>query len=103
MNSLKKFLSIDGWCPDMLVKGQIVLFIHHGKLKVGRVGKGYNIPEEIEGWRTKWRDNPEKGHGSWYIESLDGTIKYYPYASDVCLIDGGNVNVHEIISTIVEK
>jgi len=48
MNSLKKFLSIDGWCPDMLVKGQIVLFIHNGKLKVGRVGKGYNIPEEIE-------------------------------------------------------
>lgn len=99
MNSLKKFLSIDGWCPDMLVKGQIVLFIHHGKLKVGRVGKGYNIPEELEEWRT----NPEKGQGSWYIESLDGTIKYYPYASDVCLIDGGNVNVHKLSATLVEK
>ena len=75
MNSLKKFLSIDEWCPDMLVKGQIVLFIHNGKLKVGRVGKGYNIPEEFEEWRT----NPKKGQGSWYIESLDGTIKYYRF------------------------
>lgn len=99
MNSLKKFLSIDRWCPDMLVKGQIVLFIHKGKLKVGRVGKGYNIPEELERWRT----DPEYKCGSWYIESLDGTIKYYPYASDVCLIDGGNVNVHELSATLVEK
>ena len=99
MNSLKKFLSIDGWCPDMLIKGQIVLFIHKGKLKVGRVGKGYNIPEELEEWRT----NPEKRQGSWYIESLDGTIKYYPYASDVCLIANEGPNVHKLNAMIIEE
>lgn len=100
MNSLKKFLSIDGWCPDMLIKGQIVLFIHDGKLKVGRVGKGYNIPEELE----EWRKHPENSkHEAWYIESLDGSTKYYPYASDVCLIDDGNVNVHKLSALIVEK
>ena len=98
MNSLKKFLSIDGWCPDKLEKGQIVLFIQKHKLKIGRVGKGYNIPEELEELQT----NSNKKHESWYIESLDGTHKYYPYVSDVCLIVNEGPNVHELISQITE-
>jgi hypothetical protein len=98
MNSFKKFLSIDGWCPDILIKGQIVLFIHMGKLKIGRVGKGFNNPEDLE----EWKRNPKKEHEAWYIESLDGSTKYYPYASDVCLIANEGPNVHELTSQIVE-
>ena len=92
MNSLKKFLSIDVWCPDKLEKGQIVLFKYKNKLCVGRVGKGFNVPEEFESDK----------HESWYIESLDGTHKYYPYASDICVIDNEGLNVRELSAKIVE-
>ena len=89
---MKRFLSIDGWCPEKLEKGQIVLFKHKNKLHIGRVCKGFNIPEELESWK---KDSNDK-HESWYIESLDGTHKYYPYASDVCVIDNEGQNVCEL-------
>lgn len=95
---MKRFLSVDGWCPDRLEKGQIVLFKLKNKLYIGRVAKGYNVPEELESWK---KDSNDK-HESWYIESLDGTNKYYPYASDVCVIDNEGPNVYELSSNIVE-
>ena len=96
---MKRFLSIDGWCPAKLKKGQTVLFKHKNKLYIGRVGKGYNVDEE----RESFEKDPNNKHETWYIESLDGTHKYYPYASDVCLIDTNGVNVHELYAQIVEK
>ncbi len=98
MNSLKRFLSIDGWCPDKLEKGQIVLFIQKHKLKIGRVVKGYNVPEELESWKKDFNDKYEP----WYIESLDGTQKYYPYSSNLCVINDEGLNVRELSAKIVE-
>ena len=95
---MKRFLSINGWCSDKLKKGQIVLFKLKNKLYVGRVAKGYNVPEEFESWKKDSNDKFEY----WYIESLDGTNKYYPYASDVCVIDNEGQNVCELSEKIVE-
>ena len=89
---MKRFLLVDVWCLDKLKKGQIVLFKLKNKLYVGRVAKGYNVPEELKSWKTDSNDKFEY----WYIESLDGTNKYYPYASDVCVIDNEGQNVCEL-------
>ena len=95
---MKRFLLVDGWRPDKLKKGQIVLFKLKNKLYVGRVAKGYNVPEEFESCKKDSNDKFEY----WYIESLDGTNKYYPYASDVCVIDNEGQNVCELSEKIVE-
>lgn len=64
------------------------MFKLKNKLYVGRVAKGYNVPEELESWKTDSNDKLEY----WYIESLDGTHKYYPYASGLIMKDKMFVN-----------
>ena len=98
---MKKYLSIYGWCPTRLEKGQLVLFRLHNALHVGYVGKGYNTEEDIKQWFEA--DDVDRKHESWYITSLDGKTKYYPYASDVCpLTDNDYAEIHDIHPTIVE-
>lgn len=74
------------------------MFKLKNKLYVGRVAKGYNVSEELKSWKTDSNDKFEY----WYIESLDGTNKYYPYASDVCVIDNEGQNVCELSAKIFE-
>jgi len=69
---MKRFVSLSGWNPVVLNDGDIVLIDVKGTLKVGRVVNGYNNGKD-----------PSKPY---YVESLDGKHKYYPYTQETCLL-----------------
>ena len=85
---MKRFVSISGWNPDMLNDGDIVLIDVKGTLKVGRVVNGYN----------NGKDSDEK----YYVESLDGKHKYYPYTQDTCLLSD-NTLIKDIKACLKER
>lgn len=71
---MNKYLSIHGFGPESLKKGDVVGFIIKGHFRVGKVKVGFGTKE----------DNPydEK----WCIEGVDGKT-YYPYSSDTVVLN----------------
>ena len=93
----KRYISLEGWRPVILHGGEIVLCVvrkarENHQLKVGRVVGSMNAHI----------DEQPHVQESFYVESLDGKHKWYPYPSDVCVIEEDHNEVSNLVAHLME-
>ena len=104
----KHFMSVDGWNPDHLNGGEIVVCVIRNRnnnkhyLKVGRVVGSINKFDENGNYMPGVDKDGNQIPNGFYVESLDGKHKYYPSSLAVCLIEEGSNEVKNIIPSVIE-
>lgn len=107
MKRNKKYISLEGWNPDILRGGEIVLCVirkerENHQLKVGRVVGSVNIFNENGQYVPGVDKDGKEIPNGFYVESLDGKHKYYPSTLDVCLIEEDHNEVSKLIPHLME-